>query len=309
MRKLLARGAILIYLMSAVAFSLLTVRYGRPAEGAGGFDMNATDLGVMCISAAYPAMGIELADSRDNEALPEEGGAEGGGADQQGGAGGEEGAGGESAEGAGEETQGPTVSGDDPLVLIVHTHATESYLPASAGNFHSREEENTVRDVGDSLAATLESLGVPVVHDKTLHDYPSYNSSYSRSYETVSALLAQYPSVQCVIDLHRDAVASDSPASTVSVGGRTCARYSYVIGTGAATYQSNRAFVDSLNAEAAANHGGFTGKVLERGYKYNQDLSAKYLLLEIGYNTNQIEDCRNTAEVFGEILAAVWQEG
>ena len=76
-----------------------------------------------------------------------------------------------------------------------------------------------------------------------------------------------------------------------------------MVGTGASTYQSNIAFVNSLNQTASRNYNGFTGKVLERGYKYNQDLSAKYLLLEIGYNTNQIEDCRNTAEVFGSILA------
>ena len=54
---------------------------------------------------------------------------------------------------------------------------------------------------------------------------------------------------------------------------------------------------------------GFTGKVLERGYRYNQDLSSRYLLLEVGYNRNQIEDARNTAEIFGKILADTLKEG
>ena len=71
------------------------------------------------------------------------------------------------------------------------------------------------------LAAALEKQGIPVVHDKTLHDYPSYNSSYSRSYATTQELLQKYPSVKCVIDLHRDAIASESPAATVSVGGKS----------------------------------------------------------------------------------------
>lgn len=303
MKKLLISGAVSIYVISTVLFCFLTVRWGGEPAGAkteGGLDMNATDLGVMCISAAYPSMGIELADSRDNEEQPPEQNSEKDLKDDSGST---------NEASQDQQTENPVVTGEEPLVLIVHTHATESYLPASGGNYHSKGEENTVRDVGNTLAATLEAQGIPVVHDKTLHDDPSYNSSYSRSYETVQNILEKYPTIRCVIDLHRDAVSSDSPASTVSVGGKNCARYSYVVGTGAATYQSNIAFVSSLNKTASESYSGFTGKVLERGYKYNQDLSAKYLLLEIGYNTNQIEDCRNTAEVFGNILAQTLKKG
>lgn len=302
MKKLLARSAVLIYIVSTFFFYNA---YAQKAETAGaGADsqqkteeqsrrVSATDLGVMCINTSYPSMGIQLADSRDNE-NPQEG------------SGGSEG---EATTPENPDGDEPVISGDEPLVLIVHTHATESYLPQSGGNFHSREEENTVRDVGNVLAAALEKQGIPVVHDKTLHDYPSYNSSYSRSYATTEELLKQYPSVKCVIDLHRDAIASDSPAATVSVGGKTCAKYSYVVSTGAATYQSNLAFVKSLNQLAASKYSGFTGNVIERSYKYNQDLSSKYLLLEIGYNRNQIEDCRNTADIVGAVLGETLRNG
>lgn len=302
MKKLLARSAVLIYIVSTFFFYNA---YAQKAEMAGaGADsqqeteeqsrrVSATDLGVMCINTSYPSMGIQLADSRDNE-NPQEG------------SGGSEG---ETTTPENQDGDDPVVSGDEPLVLIVHTHATESYLPQSGGNFHSREEENTVRDVGNVLVAALEKQGIPVVHDKTLHDYPSYNSSYSRSYATTEELLKQYPSVKCVIDLHRDAIASDSPAATVSVGGKTCAKYSYVVSTGAATYQSNLAFVKSLNQLAASKYSGFTGNVIERSYKYNQDLSSKYLLLEIGYNRNQIEDCRNTADIVGAVLGETLRNG
>ena len=238
-------------------------------------------------------MGIQLADSRDNENPQETDG----------------GSGTEATAPESETGDDPVVTGDEPLVLIVHTHATESYLPQSGGNFHSKDEENTVRDVGNVLAAALEKQGIPVVHDKTLHDYPSYNSSYSRSYATTQELLQKYPSVKCVIDLHRDAIASESPAATVSVGGKTCAKYSYVVSTGASTYQSNLTFVKSLNQLASSKYNGFTGNVIERSYKYNQDLSSKYLLLEIGYNRNQIEDCRNTAEIVGTVLGETLKAG
>ena len=250
-----------------------------------GFNITATDLGVMCINTAYPSMKIEYTDSRDNENnYPND---------------------------TAQDIEDVIVAKDEiektetgePRVLIVHTHATESYLPSSEGNFHKKDEENTVRDVGNVVKETLESKGIGVIHDKTLHDYPSYNDSYARSYETTQTLLQKYPTVECVIDLHRDAVSSSSPAATVSIGGNVCAKYSYVIGTGTATYGSNRAFVNELNDIAGNKYGGFTGAVIERGYAYNQGLSSKYLLVEIGFNRNQIEDCRNTARIFGNILA------
>ncbi len=288
MKRLLRKSAVIIYIISTVCFCMAYVNNSDRAEDtSGGRNVSATDFGVMCINASYPSMGIELADSRDNEVPQEEV------TDLK------------KDESTESNNQQPDVSSGEPEVLIVHTHATESYLPQSGGNFHSREEENTVRDVGNILAQALEKQGVAVVHDKTLHDYPSYNNSYGRSYATTQELLKKYPSVKCVIDLHRDAIAAETPAATVSVGGRTCAKYSYVVSTGTTTYQSNLAFVKSLNEIAQSRYNGFTGKVIERSYKYNQDLSSQYILLEIGYNRNQIDDCRNTADIIGNVLGEV----
>ncbi|MBS5334385.1 MAG: stage II sporulation protein P [Anaerovoracaceae bacterium] len=285
MKRLLGKSAVIIYILSTVCFCMAYVNNPNKTEDtSSGRNVSATDLGVMCINASYPSMGIELADSRDNEIPQEEI------TDLK------------KDESAEIDNQQPDVSSGEPEVLIVHTHATESYLPQSGGNFHSKDEENTVRDVGNVLAQTLEKQGIAVVHDKTLHDYPSYNNSYGRSYATTQELLEKYPSVKCVIDLHRDAIAAETPAATVSVGGRTCAKYSYVVSTGTATYQSNLNFVKTLNEIAKSRYNGFTGKVIERSYKYNQDLSSQYILLEIGYNRNQIEDCRNTADIIGNVL-------
>lgn len=289
MRKVIASGAIIVYMISVVTFCLLLPKEGEKAT--------ATDFGVMCINAVYPSASIELADSRDNEDVP---GEEGGGTDQ-------ETSGGDDADN--EEKSVPVVLGDEPLVLIVHTHATESYLPQSGSNFHSTGEENTVRDVGNTLAASLEAEGISVVHDKTLHDNPSYNNSYNRSYDTIQQLLEEYPSIVCVIDLHRDAIAAETAAATVSVNGKTCAKYSYVVGNLASTYKDNLAFINNLNKTASESYNGYTGKVLERGYRYNQDFTSKSLLLEIGYNRNQIEEARNSAEIFGKILADTLKKG
>lgn len=201
-----------------------------------------------------------------------------------------------------EVTKGKRVKGK-PLVLIYHTHATESYLPSWQGNYHTVKEENTVRQVGDSLKKSLEEEGVAVVHDKTIHDNPSYDSSYERSHETAAALLKKYPSIVCVIDLHRDAISSDYEGDTVTVNGRKCATYSYVVGTAAPTYDSNNSFVALLNQTAAKKYDGFTGRVMYREYIYNQELSEKCILLEVGNNRNNIDDVENSAEILGKIIA------
>ena len=280
-----------IYLLSTVFFC------SSNEEGAadfGNLGMTASDFGVMCISTAYPNLNLELADSRDNEnSLADGSGNNKNGADLL-----DE-----------EEKPEPVVFGDEPAVLIVHTHATESYLPASEGNYHTKKKENTVRDVGAVLAQALKDEGIASVHDQTLHDNPSYSQSYSRSYETIQSLLKKYPTVKCVIDLHRDAISSDSKASTVSVGGKQCARYSYVVSNAVPTYDSNLKFIRQLNRRASRDFNGFEGKILERGYRYNQDLSAHYMLLEIGYNRNDIDEARNTAKVFGKLLADTLKAG
>lgn len=293
MKKSRVKGLALVYLISTVFFFSITATLQEPVreekESRTEQKLTATELGVMCISSVYPSMGIQLADSRDNDSQESQS---------------------EAVVLESEETteqEQPDVTGKEPRVLILHTHATESYLPSEEGNFHVKEEANTVRDVGNTLVETLNKRGIAVVHDKTLHDYPSYNESYYRSYATAQNLLKQYPTIECVIDLHRDSVASKEPSATVSIGGMKCAKYSFVLGTTASTYPQNKEFISKLNQIAASNYQGFTGTVLERGYKYNQDLSSKYLLLEIGFNRNHIDDSKNTAVVVGNILADALQ--
>ena len=284
-----------MYVLSTVFFCGNLQEGGE--TGFGGKIMTAADFGVMCISTSYPGLSMEMADSRDNEnaSFRTSDGTETDAAQVK-------------AIDA-EEKPEPVVFGDEPAVLIVHTHATESYMPASEGNYHTRKKENTVRDVGDALAQTLKDEGIMSVHDMTLHDNPSYSQSYSRSYKTIEELLEKYPTIKCVIDLHRDAISSDSKAKTVSVGGRQCAAYSFVVSNAVSTYDENLKFIKCLNKEASDRYDGFCGKVLERGYRYNQELSSHYMLLEIGYNRNDIEEARNTAEIFGKVLADTLKAG
>ena len=92
--------------------------------------------------------------------------------------------------------------GSEPQILIMHTHATESYEPYERdfydSSFNSRTTDPSMNmiAVGNEIADELEKAGIAVLHDTTLHDYPSYNGSYDRSRETVQKYLDEYPSIK-----------------------------------------------------------------------------------------------------------------
>ncbi len=193
-----------------------------------------------------------------------------------------------------------------PVVLIYHTHATESYQPVEEGNFHSLKEYGTVREVGDALAEELEAKGIQVIHDKTLHDSPSYNQSYTRSLETVKKLMGSNASNMIVIDLHRDAAGySGNTAKTTDIKKDTVAKYSLVIGTGNPNLEALKSFATQVNQTAEETYPGFGGKIIEKQYKFNQYVSDHHLLLEVGNNQNTIEQAKLTGKYFGDVLAKV----
>lgn len=201
------------------------------------------------------------------------------------------------------------VDNSKPQVIIYHTHSSESYQPYKESNFHREEETGTVREVGSAMAAELNELGVAVVHDKTVHDRPSYNESYTRSLETVTALLRQYPTAEIVIDLHRDAAAyTGNKGETININGETVAKYKLVIGRSNDNYSSLMSFAKAVNAEAEGLYPGFSGRILEKEYRYNEYIANRYLLLEVGNNQNDIEHAKATGKYFAHVLAALLED-
>lgn len=129
--------------------------------------------------------------------------------------------------------------GTEPQVLIMHTHTTESYELYDTDfydkTYNARSldnSENMVR-VGDEIVKQLEAAGIGVIHDATVHDYPSYNGAYDRSAETVKKYLAEYPSIKVVIDVHRDAIERDGGvrvAPTTTINGKKAAQFMLIAG-------------------------------------------------------------------------------
>ena len=122
-------------------------------------------------------------------------------------------------------------------VLIYHTHTCESYTPTEkynyqqTGNFRTTDLNFSVVRVGEELKKQLESYNIKVVQNKTYHDYPAYNGSYSRSLTTANNMLNQNKDADIVIDLHRDAIADSSYAPKVKIGEEYVSQMMFVIGT------------------------------------------------------------------------------
>ncbi len=147
-------------------------------------------------------------------------------------------------------------------IVIFHTHTCESYTPSEkfnyemTGSYRTTDLNYTVSRVGDELEKHLSSYGYNVTHNKTYHDYPAYSGSYGRSLTTVQNILQNGSSAQMVIDLHRDAVGSNSNyAPSVKIGDETAAQMMFVIGTDGGglqhlNWQQNLKFAVKLQEKA-----------------------------------------------------------
>lgn len=203
-------------------------------------------------------------------------------------------------------------------VLIVHTHTTESYLPDDSGSyapdtsFRSFEEEEGVVAVGEVLAQQLMDAGIGVVHDRTVHDYPSYNGSYDNCKATIQRNLQQYPDICMVLDLHRDAmIAQDGTVykTVTEYQGEQYAQVMLVMGTSGGGLQHEH-WQDNVNMalhlqQALADVPNLARPLSLKNERYNQQLTRNSLLLEFGTCGNTVEEAKRSAELVGQKLADI----
>lgn len=208
------------------------------------------------------------------------------------------------------------ISSKEPQVLIMHTHTTESYEPYTRdyydSSFNSRSTDPTknIVAVGDKITHELELTGIAVIHDKTIHDYPSYNGSYQRSEQTVSNLLKKYPSIKIVLDIHRDAIQKENGtrvAPTCIVNGKQAAQVMIISGCDDGTmdmpnFLQNFRLASKLQQEMESNYPGFTRSVLFDYRKYNQHLTTGSLLIEVGTSANSFEEALYSGELIGKSI-------
>ena len=190
---------------------------------------------------------------------------------------------------------------DRPTVLILHTHATESYTKTEdyqeSTAYRTLDENYNMVSIGAELARCLEAEGIPVIHDKTAYDHPSYSGSYNRAREAVEQHLKENPSICLVLDLHRDAMEGEDGKQlgyTQQTEEGEAAKLMVVCGSDAGgldypNWQENLTLGIQLQTVLEKRCAGLCRPLSFRTGRYNQDLMGNMLLIEVGAagNTRQ----------------------
>lgn len=200
----------------------------------------------------------------------------------------------------------------EPQILIYHTHSQEGFADSVAG-----DDATTIVGVGEHLAEILrEEYGYQVLHHPGKYDEETRNNAYSRALPDIAELLEQYPSIEVVIDLHRDAV-NENTKLVMDLDGRPTARFMFFNGvsctrnTGSISYlenpyqQENLAFSFQMKKVAEEYYPGLTRKNYIHGYRYNMHLLPRTTLIELGAQNNTLEEAMNACDPIAHILDMV----
>lgn len=203
-----------------------------------------------------------------------------------------------------------------PQILIYHTHSQEAFADSREG-----QTEDTIVGVGDHLTELLEkTYGYQVLHITDPFDMMGGTLDRSKAYDyaraSIEKVLEENPTIEVVIDLHRDGVPDDRHLVT-QVNGKPTAQLlfynglSYTVSQGAVSYlpnpyiEENLAFSFQLEYQAAQYYPDLYRGIYLAGLRYNLHLKPRALLLEAGAQTNTVEEVRNAMEPFADILNRV----
>lgn len=205
----------------------------------------------------------------------------------------------------------------EPQILIFHTHgASEHFSDSREG-----EKEDSVIGVGGRLAEILsKEYGYCVIHDETPYDLIDgeidRNTAYTVAEEKLAEVLEKYPTIQVMIDLHRDASSDGKTKRVTVIDGKKCAKVMLFNGlsrnqSGDIKYlynpnlQGNLGFSLQMKLKAMEYYEDFTLPIFLKGYRYSLHLREKSLLVELGNEVNTVNEAKNAMEPFARVLDAV----
>lgn len=206
-----------------------------------------------------------------------------------------------------------------PSVLVVHTHGSESYTPTNQNSYlpsdPSRTEDtrfNMIR-VGEEMTKELKKYGLNVIHDKTIHDYPSYTNSYKNTLSTIENHLEKNPSIQVVLDIHRDAIQAQDGTKTklvTDINGEKVAQVLVLCGTNQAGlpndhWEENLKFALKIQDKLDKFYPGFARPLSIRKERFNMHATNGSLILEIGTNGNTLEEALGSIKYLARCIAEV----
>lgn len=207
---------------------------------------------------------------------------------------------------------------DGPQILIIHSHGSEAYTPFGTDVYEESDPYRTtnynynVVRVGEEIARVFRESGFEVIHDTTLYDYPSYSEAYDRSLAAAERWLNQYPSIQVVLDIHRDALAAEDGTiykAVSSEDGEQAAQVMLVVGTDGTKkhplWQENLTFAMRLQQQLLDDHDTLARPMVLRASRYNQHLSVGSVLVEVGTHGNTLQEAILGARLFAQSAAKV----
>ena len=205
------------------------------------------------------------------------------------------------------------LTGAGPRVLILHSHTTESFTQTAAryqesSPYRTLDPGHNMIALGNIVAEILQDAGIEVLHDTDFHDYPSYNGSYSHAASSTRAYLEQYPTIELILDLHRDA--ADTPtgqmATKCTVGGQSAAQLMFVLGTDKRLnhpdWEQNLSLALKLQVLLEKENPGICRDLTLSKNRYNQHLGKYALLIEIGAAGNTLDQAKLAAEELGNAI-------
>lgn len=215
-------------------------------------------------------------------------------------------------------------NGDEPQILILHTHTTEAYTPDGTDLYTPSDENTRTLDeacnmlrVGDEMASVFAEMGISVLHDRGIYDYPRYNGAYTRSGESVADYLKRYPSLKLILDVHRDALESADGTiykAVTTVDGTKTAQVMLVIGTDESgadhpDWTENLTLAAHLQKSLDTLYPTLARPMALRSSSYNQELSAGFLLVEVGSHGNTLREALAGARCFARAVGAALLKG
>ena len=202
--------------------------------------------------------------------------------------------------------------GEGPSVLILHTNTTESYTKQGedykeTSAWRTLDDNYNMHAIGDLVAEILQENGIGVVQDESFHDYPSYSGSYTRARKITRELLKENPGIRLVLDLHRDAAGEGGKQlrTVAHVGEETSAQLMIVIGTNHDAYEENLSLGLKLHVQLEQQNPGIMRPLQLRTQRFNQDLNAGALLIEVGAAGNSHKEARLAATQLANAIVSL----
>lgn len=199
---------------------------------------------------------------------------------------------------------------DAPVVLILHTHATEGYADTAENGYRTGDTSRSVVEIGRIVAERLDEAGINTIHSTTLFDADDFTLAYYNASLEIKKTLEEYPSISYIIDIHRDSIETadgEYYAPTASIDGTSAAQLMFVVGTdhggsGHEDWENNLAVAARIQADIMHSYPTLMRSINLRSASFNEQYSSGSMLIEVGSCASTLDEAKVSVEILAEHL-------